>query len=65
MNASIYTRPNKPRRMEVKNRRDAPEVAHPSPPEILEVDAFTECHITPAEIAENMASYLYDNEGLF
>ena len=39
-------------------------MARPSPPEILEVDSFTECHITPDEQAEEMASYLYDNGGL-
>lgn len=64
MNPSLYARPNKPRKMTVTRREDAPEMARPQPVEILEVDSFTECHITPDEVAETMASYLYDNGGL-
>lgn len=64
MKQSLYTRPNKPRRIEVKKREDAPEMARDSLPELLEVDAYSECHITPQPTGEDMASYLYDADGL-
>jgi len=53
-----YTRPNKPFSVE---RGQAPEIgAKPSldAPKPLYVDKFTECHVTPAAIAAQMAHYL-------
>lgn len=61
---SMYARPNKPKTMTVKNRRGAPTVAHFEIPEILEVDSFTECHVTPSEVAQRMVDYLDVGLGL-
>jgi phospholipid N-methyltransferase len=44
--------------MVVTSRRDAQEVKPLSVPEVVEVDRFTECHVTPPEIAERMVDYL-------
>jgi len=61
MDASLYTRPTKPRTMTVKKRRGAPEVALPLPlPEIITVDTFTECHVTPPNVGKDMVDYLND-----
>ncbi len=58
MNSSAYTRPNKPKYIEVR-RRDA---AVAPPPlvvaEPISVDSATQCHVTPAEVAARMADYL-------
>lgn len=59
MNPSLYTRPDKPKVMEVKKRRG--EIKPPSfepLPEMVEIDSSTECHVTPPEVAESMAQYL-------
>lgn len=61
---SMYARPNKPKTMTVKKRRGAPTVAHFDIPEILEVDSFTECHVTPSEVAQRMVDYLDVDSGL-
>ena len=59
MDASLYTRPNKPRTMVVKRRwSPAQEQAKPELPELLEVDTFTECHVTPLDVAGRMVDYL-------
>lgn len=59
MDASLYTRPNKPKVMKVTPRRGqvAAPVFEPLP-EPVEVSAFTECHVTPSDVAERMAQYL-------
>jgi len=56
MNQNLYTRPNKPRRLVVTRRKDAPEMARPLPVEIVTLDASTECHITP----DDNAAYMVD-----
>ena len=62
MNNSVYQRPNKPRRLTVKNRRDAPEMAFLDVPEVIEIDSFTECHVTPLNVGCRMVDYLELNE---
>lgn len=59
MNKSVYRRPNKQKTLVVKDRRSAaalPALDVIPPP--LEVDAFSECHVTPPEVAGRMVSYL-------
>lgn len=63
MNKSVYTRPNKPRFIQVKDRRGEDidiealksglDAGQP-----LEVHASTECHITPHAVAARMVDYL-------
>ena len=55
---SMYTRPNKPLIIEVKDRKEPSKIA---PVEIVEpviVDKATECHVTPDDVAERMVEYL-------
>jgi len=58
MDAFLYQRPNKPRTMRVTKRNEAPEMALLQVPEIVTVDNFTECHVTPLEVGRRMVSYL-------
>jgi len=59
MNSNIYQRPvNKPRFTVVNNRKVAPKMALPEEVEIIEVDKYTECHVTPLDVANRMVSYL-------
>lgn len=57
MDKSVYTRPNAPKRIAVKNRRrqEAPTVAIVP---VVAVSAYTECHVTPYDVAARMADYL-------
>lgn len=55
---SIYTRPNKPLKIPVRKRRDAPHLEQIDAPEIVTVDKFTECHVTPDDVARRMVEYL-------
>lgn len=55
---SIYNRPKKPMWIPV-NRRDAFEELKPDAiAKPLVVDAATECHVTPADVAARMVAYL-------
>lgn len=59
MKPSVYTRPNKPLWAPVRRRRDefaAPALA--ALPEVVAVDRFTECHVTPPDVAARMVRYL-------
>ena len=59
MDASLYTRPDKPRATLLKRRRaQAAEPVNITAPEIVEVDTFTECHVTPLDVARRMVDYL-------
>lgn len=58
MDRSVYTRPDKPRTLTVKQRRGAPERALVNMPKVVEVDRFTECHVTPLETGLMMVDYL-------
>lgn len=61
MDKRVYTRPNKPRYLPVRQRtphnRDTSSVAV-TVNEPLCVDAATECHVTPATVAGRMVEYL-------
>lgn len=58
MKPSVYTRPDKPLWVPVRRRQDfvAPSVG--SVPEVVAVDRFTECHVTPPDVAARMVEYL-------
>lgn len=59
MNTNLYQRPaNKSRFTVVSNREVAPKMALPKTIDIIEVDKFTECHVTPISVANRMVSYL-------
>ncbi len=58
MKASVYTRPDKPLRIQVKRRDDFAALAKPAIPEIVAVDRATECHVTPPDVAARMVQYL-------
>jgi len=54
MNKSVYARPNKPARLEVKIRRTPERAFSLTVPEVPEVDKTTECHVTPDWVAVRM-----------
>jgi phospholipid N-methyltransferase len=59
MKTSVYSRPNKPRFMDVKNRRNKGlEIAPIELTQPIMVHASTECHRTPNDEAARMVDYL-------
>jgi hypothetical protein len=57
--AHLYTRPDKPLTIPVTRRGDGPPAPEPLQiAEPLAVDAATECHVTPDDVARRMVSYL-------
>lgn len=57
MNPSAYKRPKKPDYIHVKRRADK-TVQSVEVPQLVAVDACTECHVTPADVAARMVRYL-------
>lgn len=55
---SIYNRPAKPMFVPVQSRTDFAEIKPGSIPEPVAVDAATECHVTPDDVAARMVEYL-------
>lgn len=58
MKPNVYSRPAKPLFVPVKQRNDFVELAKAEPVEIIAVDKFTECHVTPPDVAARMVRYL-------
>jgi len=58
MKPSVYNRPNKPSFIPVKRRDDFQDLPKSGPVEIVTVDKFTECHVTPPDVAARMVRYL-------
>lgn len=58
MKRACYTRPAKPLGLTVKRREDFPKIGAAPSVEIVTVDRFTECHVTPADVAGRMVRYL-------
>lgn len=58
MKASLYRRPAKPLFIPVKQRDDFAPLAKAEPAEVITVDAATECHVTPDDVAARMVRYL-------
>lgn len=58
MRKSVYTMPNRPRRVAVKEGRGAPRLDPIEAPELVTVDAATECHVTPDAVAGRMVAAL-------
>ena len=65
MNPDAYKRPNKPNRVAVTERRERKLTEPVKVPEILAVHRSTECHVTPADVAETMVSYLEAESDMF
>lgn len=57
MKRDCYTRPAKPLGLAVKRREDFPKIGAAPSVEIVTVDKFTECHVTPLDVAARMARY--------
>ncbi len=55
---SIYSRPDKPLTIPVRERRDRPTLSPIETPAPVAVDAATECHVTPGDVAARMVGYL-------
>ncbi|QPC91488.1 methyltransferase type 11 [Mesorhizobium sp. INR15] len=55
---AIYSRPAKPMVIPVTRRNDFAKLAAPSIAEPVMVDKFTECHVTPSDVAARMVGYL-------
>lgn len=55
---SIYTRPNKPLTIPVRKRGEPAPLELVKAPEVIAVDRFTECHVTPDDVARRMVEYL-------
>lgn len=55
---SIYQRPSGARITTYKARRDFDAVEIEKPAPAITVDASTECHVTPADVAARMVDYL-------
>lgn len=59
MDASVYSRPNKPKTIQVRDRRFQEPVPAPETiPEPIIVDRYTECHVTPESVSDRMVRYL-------
>lgn len=58
MDPSVYSRPNKPKRLLVRKRSGAPDIALTELPQAIELDAATQCHVTPPDVAARMVDYL-------
>ena len=58
MDKSLYRRPNKAKRLIVKDRRRAPTQALPELPEIVAIHRDSECHVTPENAANTMVEAL-------
>jgi hypothetical protein len=58
MNRAVYTRPAKPLSLAVRRRDDFAAIGAKPLPEVVAVDRFTECHVTPPDVAARMVDYL-------
>lgn len=58
MKTSVYTRPAKPLVIPVRRRRDFEPLGRAAAVEVIAVDKFTECHVTPPDVAARMVDCL-------
>jgi hypothetical protein len=58
MKPAVYKMPRRPMPLAVKRRVDFDKVESVPVPEIIAVDKFTECHVTPPDVAARMVRYL-------
>ena len=58
MNPAVYKMARRPMPLTVKRRVDFDKIEAPAVPEIVAVDRFTECHVTPPDVAARMARHL-------
>ncbi|TRD14914.1 methyltransferase type 11 [Palleronia caenipelagi] len=55
---AMYSRPDKPLTVQVRDRNAPARLDMTKAPEILTVDKATECHVTPDPVARRMVAYL-------
>lgn len=65
MKPAVYTMPRRPIAIAVKRRVDFDKIETAPLPEIVAVDKFTECHVTPPDVAARMVRYLGEHPGRF
>lgn len=58
MKPELYRMAKRPAFLPVKRREDFAPIEKMEAPEIVAVDRFTECHVTPADVAARMVEYL-------
>ena len=58
MKRAVYARPNKPMRISIKRRDGFGKLDPVQVVEPMIVDKFTECHVTPDDVASRMVAYL-------
>ncbi|WP_210214131.1 MULTISPECIES: hypothetical protein [unclassified Mesorhizobium] len=58
MKRAVYARPNKPMRISIKHRDGFGKLQPIRVVEPVIVDKFTECHVTPDDVAARMVAYL-------
>ncbi|WP_310530751.1 methyltransferase type 11 [Novosphingobium sp.] len=58
MKPELYRMAKRPAFLPVKRREDFAPIEKTEAPEIVAVDRFTECHVTPADVAARMVEYL-------
>lgn len=58
MKPACYTMKRPPERLTVRKRGEFAPLAKIETPEIVAVDKFTECHVTPPDVAARMVRYL-------
>jgi len=63
LNKSAYTRPNKPRKLIVTNRKKGSDVKPLAVPEAVTVDASTECFTTPGPVIQLMIDHASLQDG--
>ncbi|WP_299011334.1 class I SAM-dependent methyltransferase [uncultured Shewanella sp.] len=57
MKIPVYRRPNKSNTMKITKRVKVAPLAQLATVPVITVDKFTECHVTPDNVARNMVSY--------
>lgn len=57
MKSDLYKMPKRPQRLHVR-KRDRFAGPNIEPVEVVTVDKFTECHVTPGDVAARMVDYL-------
>lgn len=63
MKPELYRMAKRPSVLPVKRREDFAPIGRTEAPEIVAVDRFTECHVTPPDVAARMVEYLGADPG--
>lgn len=65
MKPELYRIAKRPTLIQVRRRDDFAPIEEVAAPEIVTVDKFTECHVTPPDVAARMVRYLGEYPGRF